>query len=510
MDHPIRVGGLVAAALTLTTLGPAQVTLVEAGHTLTLHMDSMAPLHPSQTLLEATLPLGDIESICVDRQTGDLFFQLIFPAGSPVSATTHVFRLSPAAGGLVTPVALNTGFGINERGTDLQLDPRRNLLVTQDQNWRPAERIAFVNPMTGATGTWSLVTTPPIFLSGTFGMDFSAGTAGSVVPAGDIVFTSDAGASGIHAAAFAGPASLTHVPIQRMPPGAGDDLVVQPDGDWIWIGDNGAPIVQILPAPPHLMTPSALNLMGMCAAAAIPFTAGTRAAVCDLTGVIYVTNSAATGGCGLFRVDERLTRSSLILTVGLQGAQGIHDLEVGPASTGRGNSIWFTVHDYRTGGEQIWEVSATACCPTAAGAVVVPDPAAVDAPFSIAPFPAGTVPQIGTTFGFHLDDPGNVCAITPGSPTFVLLNFWPGTLMIPGLGCGPAVPGHLMLAMPTVVATGPVPWTGPGPGAVHWLPIPFVSSLCGLQVFTQGIWLDGTGPSAPLILSWRLDLTLGH
>ena len=241
MDPTIRAGGIFAVALALPALATAQVILVEPGHTLTLQMDSMAPLHPSQTLVETIGPVGDIESICFDRQSGDLFFQLINPAGSPNSTTTHVFRLSPGAGGVVTPVAINTGFGINERGTDLQLDVARNLLVTQDQNSGPPERIAFINPATGAIGTWSPVLTPPIFQLGTFGMDFSAGAGGSIVPAGDIVFTSDVGAGGIHSCTWLGPTSATHVPVAALP-GGGDDIVVQPDGDWIWVGDFTSPV----------------------------------------------------------------------------------------------------------------------------------------------------------------------------------------------------------------------------------------------------------------------------
>lgn len=509
MDPSIQGGGILAALLALPALATAQVTLVEPGHTLVLHMDSMAPLHPSQAIVEATQPVGDIESICVDRSTGDVFFQLIFPPGSPTSTTTHVFRLSPAAGGLVAPVALNTGFGINERGTDLQIDPATGLLVTQDQNWVPTQRIAWVNPMTGLTGTWSPVMTPPIFLGGTFGMDFSKGAAGTVVPAGDIVFTSDVGAGGIHSCTFMGPTSVTHVPVASMP-GGGDDIVVQPDGDWIWVGDFLVPITQFSPKPPFTATPSALNLQGMFTAAGLPFVAGSRAAVCDITGVIYVTFSGMPGGSGLFRVDEPLTTATLVLTVGGPNQQqGIGDLELGPSTTGVGNSVYFTVHDYASGAEQVWEVTASACCPVPASSAIVPDPGALNAPTSISPFPAGITPQIGKPFAVFLDDPGNMCTIPPGSMSFLLLNFWPGTLVFPSLGCAPAAPGDVMLALPPVIAGGPVPWAGPGLGAVHPLPIPMMASLCGLPVYLQGLWLVGGAPSAPVVLSWRLDLILG-
>ncbi len=494
---------------------PAQVTLVEPGHVLVKHMDSMAPANPSQTLFETTMPLGDIESICVDPRSGDVFVQLMHPAGAPVSQTTHIFRFTPATG-IVTPVAINTGFGISERGTDMQFDPSGQFLVTQDQNSGiagQAERIASINPVTGMLGTWSFVTTPPIFVGGTFGADFSQGNGGSIVPPGDLVFTSDGMANGIHSARFFGAASMTHVPSASLPLGAGDDMIILPNGDWVWVGDGAPPITLFKPFPPHAAMPSTLSLQTMFTSAGLQFIAGSRAAVCDVSGAIYVSFSAATGGTGIFRVDSTLMTAKLILTVGRgQGSYGLHDLEIGPSSTMACNSLFFTVHDYITGGEQIWEVTATACCPPPASTGIVPDRLALNAPQSITPWPVGNLPTLGNTgFSVQLNDPGNACVITPGSSSFLLLAFSPGSVMLPvNFGCAPGTPGEVQLSLPAITASGPVPWPGPVAGAVHALPIPFDSSICGLPVYLQGVWLDLIGPTSPTVLSWRLDLNLGH
>lgn len=178
MKHGI-VPAVAVGSLLLAVPGAwAQVTLVEPGHTLNQIVDSAVPLHPSQTLLDTTMPIGDIESIGIDPSTGDLYVQLESPAGSFSSSTTHIFMVSPA--GVVTPLLLNTGFGINSRGTDLHFDPSTGFLVTQDQN---GGGVATVDPVLMVTGPLA----PFIFSTGTFGMDFSAGVGGSDVPAGDIV-----------------------------------------------------------------------------------------------------------------------------------------------------------------------------------------------------------------------------------------------------------------------------------------------------------------------------------
>ncbi|MFO1054902.1 MAG: hypothetical protein U1F36_22000 [Planctomycetota bacterium] len=500
---------LVIALALSSAFASAQVVLVEPGHTLTPLMNSMAPLHPSQNVVEMVQPIGDIESICVDPQSRDIYFQLIVPFGSPISNTTHIFRLSPALGGLVTPIVVNTGFGICERGADMQLDPWRGVLVTQDQNFG-AGRLAWINPLTGMTGTWSL-TTAPVFAASTFGMDFSVGAGGSIVPPGDILFTSDVAALGLHQCTFAGLGNVTHVPAALMP-GGGDDVVIQPDGDWIFVGDFNVPITKYLPFPPFAAFPSALNLQAMFAAANLPFINGSRAAVCDATGAIYVTFSGGTGGTGIFRVDETLATATLVLTVGGPALnQGIHDLEVGPSSQGKGNSLYFTVHDYVTGAEEIWEMTAAGCCPIPSAALVVPDAFALNIPRSIAAFPPGNLPRLGNAaFAVQLDDPANACGIPPMIPTVALLNFWTGSAVIPFMGCTPWTPGELMLAAPVIVVGPPIPWAGPVVGAVHALPIPFDAALCGLPAYVQGLFLNpGPMPPNPVMFTWRLDMTLG-
>lgn len=498
----------------------AQVVLVEPGHFLVQHVDSAIPLDPTQPQLDVTAPNGNLESIAIDPVTGDLFVQLIDTSGAAPSLTTHVFRV---VGGVVTPVAINTGLGINERGTDMHFDTVTGLLVTMDDTFLlppppKAGRLMTINPASGAIGLYSNATLP-VFSSGTFGMDFSKGfPPGADVPPGDIVFTSDVAAAGIHSVTFAGPGSVTHVGGAALPGGgAGDDMVVQPDGDWVWVGDFNNAITQVSPIPPHPATATLLDIATMAGAAGLPFTAGSRAAVCDITGDIYVSYSAATGGHGIWRVDEALTTATLVLTVGIVPGgpitEGIHDLVAGPSSLGIGSSVYFTVHDLVTGGEEVWEVTATKCCPVFAITNAVPDATGLNAPASLMPFPPFNRPTLGNLgFAMVVDEPAGICPITLGSSSFVLVGFAPSPapLIWPTFGCAPGLPGEFQIGFGVPpVALGPVAWPGPGLGAIHPLPVPLNWSLCGSQAFTQGIWLDFQGPAGPAILTTRLDLTLG-
>jgi hypothetical protein len=307
--------------------------------------------------------------------------------------------------------------------------------------------------------------------------------------------------------------SVTHVAGGALPGGgAGDDMVVQPDGDWVWVGDFNNAITQVSPIPPHPAVTTLLDIGTMTANAGLTFTAGSRAAVCDITGDLYVTYSGASGGQAIWRIDEALTTATLVLTVGAQtGAEGIHDLVVGPSSMGIGNSVYFTVHDMQTAGEQVWEVTATKCCPTFAITNQVPDATGINAPGGLWPFPAFNRPYLGNLgFAMVVDEPVGACPITIGSPSFVLVGFAPGSLYWPTFGCLPGAQGEFQinLGVPPV-ALGPVVWPGPGLGAIHSLPVPLDWALCGAKAFTQGIWLDFQGPAAPAILTCRLDLTLG-
>lgn len=345
---------VMIAALGLTVHGAnAQITPVEPGHSLSPIVDSVFPRDPSQTLLETTAPVGDIESIGVNPGTGDLYIQLQYPPGAPTSQTTHIFKVSPA--GIVTFVAVNTGFGINARGTDLHFNPASGLLLTQDQNG-PPRRIVGVPAGGGAPVTYVTV---PFFIGNTFGMDLSAGAGGSDVPAGEVLFTADIGGNGMHSAPFGGPL-ITHLPAPTV---AGDDLVIQPDGDWIHAGDFSGRFTAYRPAgpEPHLTTASSFSIQGIFTSAGLPFVNGSRATVCDSTGDLYVSYSGGQGGSGIFRVNEPLTTATLLLTIGQGlGGEGLHDLIVGP-STSLGNSLYFSVHDTVTGGEQVWEATIPEC-----------------------------------------------------------------------------------------------------------------------------------------------------
>ncbi len=257
----LRIAATVAlwSGVFVVTVQPtrAQIDLIEAGHMKNQLVDSTAPLDPggTQALLES-LSSGDIESIGVHPTIGDLYIQLQSPGGDFTSTSTDIFKVTPA--GVVSVVRLGTGFGINSRGTDLHFDPTQGLqglLVTQDQNFVSAVpfavgRVATVDPGTGMTGTWTLV--PPFLFSGnTFGMDFSAGVGGTDVAASEIVFTNDGGSGvqGVHSAPITGlmDAVTTHTPPPVKP---GDDIVIQPGGDWVHVGDFDGPLTAYDPAGP--------------------------------------------------------------------------------------------------------------------------------------------------------------------------------------------------------------------------------------------------------------------
>ena len=144
----LRIGFLAAssAAFALQSLAHAQVTAVEAGHTVTKLVDSIVPVDPSDTLLETTLPVGTIESIAVDPLTTNIYVQLIIPPNVFHSVSSHIFKITPA--GVVSVVSMNTHIGLTERGTDLGYDKALGLLVTEDQNSVPI-RLASIHPVTG-------------------------------------------------------------------------------------------------------------------------------------------------------------------------------------------------------------------------------------------------------------------------------------------------------------------------------------------------------------------------
>lgn len=476
----------------------AQVTLVEPGHVLIKHVDSVFLLDPSQAMLETAVPPSNIESIAIDpigpQAGGLLYVQLIDPPMSANSLTTHVFSVS-LPGGIVAPCVLFTGFGANGRGTDMHFDPATGSLVTEDENFAAGGRLATVN-CTFGIGTYSFVT-PPLFTgTGSFGMQFSSGVGGSDVPAGDIVFTGDLATNGIHSVTAGGAASVTHVPAASLP-GGGDDLVIQRDGDWIWVGDFTNGILNVSPIPPHPAVASPLTLQGIFTAAGLPFVSGSRATVCDTTGDLYVSFSGGTGGSGIFRIDETLTTATLVLTVGLTtGTEGIQDLVVGPSSQpGPGvprRSLYFTVHDSSTSSEQVWELDLPECCAplmaTATFRNAAPNPASyTTTPPVLGTTMTGSVNVGGTTghafaFLFAFDTP--VVVVLGGGQVLLCLDFGSGELFS-GAGLGPVA----------------------GPVAIFPVPIPNNGTLCGMRLCAQAVHLGGG--VFPYALSNAQDMQVG-
>jgi hypothetical protein len=397
------LGSLLALPIGLAICAPAagSVTLAEAGRVLRQIVDSGVPLHASQTLLDTACAFqsdpfipNNIESIAVHPVTGTLWVQISAGGGGDdTGVDTCVFAVSPA--GVVTPVSLSTGLRVSARGADMVFDPTTGLLLTMDETEVESEpepdvrlessarvddyaygrartkaeagvrsapqpgtvevhgRIASIDPSDGTVATYSQLSAPGFGPGGTFGMQFSAGIG--VVPAGHVVYTTDVEANGIYSTNAGG----TNGPAYVTPPEAGDYLVIQPDGDWVHIGDGGGQIIAYSPFAPHAASPSDLSVDVLLDDEGLTPTFGTRASVCSNSGTVYVSQSGEGGGAGIFRIDESLSTATLV--VAIEDGEGLHDLVVGPSSQGSGTSVYFTVWDSGQGTQEVWEVTAPEC-----------------------------------------------------------------------------------------------------------------------------------------------------
>jgi len=328
----------------------ADVILRDPRYTLRQIADSLTPLHPSQIAMDTACNFvndGNIESIGVDPAATALYVQI----SDPVSSC--LFEIDPVSGAtrLITP---GTGLTIIERGTDLLYDISTGFLLTADAPLGAA-RIVQIDPATGAVGTYAWLSME----LRTLGMDISEGIGGTDVPAGDLVFTTDEMGNGIYQVGEGDPAAVLHA----TPPIAGDDMVIQPDGDWVHVGDFTATVAAYSPVHPHLMTEESLqNMQAIFQSAGLAFECGSRATVDDFTGEIFISWSCNTGGTGIFLLSEDLTTATLAVEIEPYGTEGLHDLVFGPASDGNGCSIYFTVHDVTMATEEVWELNY-ACGP---------------------------------------------------------------------------------------------------------------------------------------------------
>jgi len=342
---PLALCGLLLTACLASPAG-ASVILRDPSYGLRQVADSVNPLHPSQVEMEQSCP-GMIESIGIDGATLTLYVQL----SSWNTGSTCVFGIE-ADTGLTWLINGDTGLQINDRGTDLIYQAPTGLILTGD--WGGGSgRIASIDPSTGTVGTWA--TLGPNFYLATLGLDFSEGVGGSAVPAGDLMLTTDEMASGIYSVAQGDTSATLHL----VPPnGAGDDFVMQPDGDWIHVGDFDRGVRAYSPAPPHPQTgQSTKGVDAMFYDEGLVFVFGTRACVDDRTGELYLSYSGGEGGSGIIRVDEDLSNPTLIVEIGPMGGEGLQDMTWGPSSDGSGGtSVYFTVHDMQRDGEQVWEL----------------------------------------------------------------------------------------------------------------------------------------------------------
>jgi len=342
---------LILTGLALSAApAPALVELLDPSYTLRLIADSGAPVHPSQPDMDRLCAFGDegtIESIGIDPATRTLYIQII---NSSVSTRTCIFSIDALTGAtaLVNP---DTGLQIIDRGADMIYDPATGLLLTADSAFN-AQRIASIDPATGTVGTYAQV---GIELQ-TLGMQFSEGAGGSVVPAGRLMYTTDEADQGIYDIVQGATTSTLHV----IPPGAGDDMMIQPDGDWVHVGDFNRYVRAYSPVAPHPNTAtSTVDMWTMFMNEALLFDCGTRATMDAVTGEPYISFSCSFGGTGIFRMDEDLQAQDLVVKIrdiAAFDAEGLQDMIYGPSSNRAGRSIYFTVHDWGHDTEEVWEL----------------------------------------------------------------------------------------------------------------------------------------------------------
>ena len=150
-------------------------------------------------------------------------------------------------------------------------------------------------------------------------------------------------------------------------------------------------------------------------------------------------------------------------------------------------------------------------CPTEAANAIVNDPLGFNLDNGLLPAP-GEVPELGQVFTLQMDDPSNHCTITPGSLAFVLVNESPLiSVLLANFGCAAGDPGNLMIDVfdPGTHFSGPKVWAGPGNPTTHNFFIGFTPATCGITCRGQGVFLDSSVPSRPIVLTNAFEFLLG-
>ena len=227
----------------------------------------------------------------------------------------------------------------------IAIDPTTGLLLAQDLNAGPGGRVATVSRVDGTVGSW---VAPGGFTGGTFGVQLASGIG--LVPAGEILYVSDVG-SGLHSAPNGGP----ETPRGNVPGSNADDMYVQPDGDLVYVGDFSVGFHVFDPFTFTSMSAGLPNLAIMFESEGLTFGCGSRATVCPDTGEGFVSWSCPPGGTGVFRLDEALTTSTLLLTT--DPGEGIQDLTVGASRDGSGRRSLYLTLETSSGAHQVWEIT---------------------------------------------------------------------------------------------------------------------------------------------------------
>jgi len=154
-----------------------------------------------------------------------------------------------------------------------------------------------------------------------------------------------------------------------------------------------------------------------------------------------------------------------------------------------------------------------AACDVDASTTMVPDAGGLNNNVGLDAAPVGSVPSVGNaSFAVGVDDPNDACGVALGTDTYVLFSSQTAALVYPGLGCAPGGPGEIMISPGSLqTILGPVAWAGAGQPAVHALPIPFDTNLCGFLCHGQGMFFDPSAQAGDRItLTNRLDILVGN
>lgn len=140
-------------------------------------------------------------------------------------------------------------------------------------------------------------------------------------------------------------------------------------------------------------------------------------------------------------------------------------------------------------------------------AIVVPDPADLNANTALNPDPMYPMPLLGSTFSACIDDPTSACGILPPGLVYLWITLDSGSSALPFGGCAPGTTSTILLDTNLIFdIRDPQIWMGPGNPVCWSVDIPNDTVKCGEQFFLQGFWIDECDR---IVLTNSLEVTLG-